>query len=200
MSLRWIMYCWGGRASQGTAVLGMCCAWLCFPWDSVSTVAPWCWHSDCFACILPWGKWGGVALSKESWGQCGTVGFVGQCWTKAVVQHNSVCTQKLLCTAPCFPGLSVIPLEDFYRPWRPQESGSALFRWFRLGFCAFEKKGRELSAAVVDLTLSAQLHHKTALTFLSCHLCWPQFACPHNKGHEGAKISGEFIQSKPLKF
>lgn len=141
MSLRWIMDCWGGNSS---AVDMLCLARP--PLGICGAVSPWWWRW-CFACILLWGdveEWlwaSGAEVSGELWGLLGSA--VPRLWFR-----TALCAPKSSwCRAPCFPGHGEL-----------RDSRNALFRWFRLGFCAFENKGRELPATVVDLS---QLHHKT---------------------------------------
>lgn len=65
ISPRLIMHCRGERLRKGTAMFCVLrCAWLFLPWESVGAIHPWWWQSGGFACTLPWGKCGGVTLSK----------------------------------------------------------------------------------------------------------------------------------------
>lgn len=96
MSLKWIIYaeeggsgreqqCWG-FVVPGFPPLGICGCSI----PVLVALGLFCLHPPV----------GGMWRSSLSWAWWGAVGFVGQGCPKAVVQHSSLCTQKLLVCSP----------------------------------------------------------------------------------------------------
>lgn len=200
MSLTWIMHCWGGRLWKGTAVLGVCCAWLSSP----GNLWVQCPCGGGRGTVLPASSCG-RNVEELLWAEVAVelLGLLGSAVPRLWFSTALCAPRSSWCTAPCFPGHAVIPLDFFCRPWRARRLWKSIVQMIQAWLLCFWKesaKERIISCCGrSNLSISATPQN-CALTFLSRHLCCPWFASPHNKGHEGAKINGELIQSKLLKF